>query len=322
MRDGPKCVGEIPPHLPVVCEAAARARPLTRVQRRLIEASAAIQADDPDTLLFQHTVFCQTGMPYRDPGPEVRLWQRTQGSAYLEVQAGRLFQPRLGTAIDVGLPWGPKPRLILAHVNAEALRQGNNVIEIEDSLSAFVKRIRGFQHGREIRVFKEQLTRLANALVRLAVSHGDRVHQINTQVISAFDLWLQKDQRQRILWPSTIALSLEYYDSLQRHAVPLDERSVAALAHSAVGLDVYAWLSQRLHRIDSAKPQFIAWASLKEQFGPDYGRMDNFKAFFRRALKAVLSQYTTARVELDGRGMTAFNSPPPVTKRLVLLPKF
>jgi hypothetical protein len=89
-----------------------------------------------------------------------------------------------------------------------------------------------------------------------------------------------------------------------------------------VGLDVYAWLSQRLHRINPAKPQFIAWASLKEQFGPDYGRMDNFKAFFRRTLKAVLSQYTTAQIELDGRGMTAFNSPPPVTKRLVLLPKF
>ena len=50
--------------------------------------------------------------------------------------------------------------------------------------------------------------------------------------------------------------------------------------------------------------------------------MDNFKAFFRRILKAVLSQYTTARIELDGRGMIAFNSPPPVTKRaLLLLPK-
>src|SRR5512132_2350797 len=125
-----------------------KVKPLSRTQRRLIETSAAIQADDPDTLLFQHTVFCQTGMPYRDPGPDVRLWQRTQGAAYLVVMAGRLFQPQLGTAIVVGLRRGPKPRLILAHVNAEALRQGTNVIEIEDSLSAFVKRIRGFQHGR------------------------------------------------------------------------------------------------------------------------------------------------------------------------------
>jgi hypothetical protein len=115
---------------------------------------------------------------------------------------------------------------------------------------------------------------------------------------------------------------LEYYNSLQRHAVPLDERSVAALAHSAVGLDVYAWLAQRLHRIAPANPQFIAWVSLKEQFGPDYGRMDNFKAFFRRILKTVLSQYTSARIELDAHGMTAFNSPPPVTKRsLTLQPK-
>jgi hypothetical protein len=89
--------------------------------------------------------------------------------------------------------------------NAEALRQDSPVIEVESSLSAFVKRIRGFNGGREIRFFKDQLTRLSAALIRLAYARGDHhAHQIETKVITAFDLWLHKDERQRVLWPSTI----------------------------------------------------------------------------------------------------------------------
>ncbi|HKV54713.1 MAG TPA: hypothetical protein VJN94_08715 [Candidatus Binataceae bacterium] len=83
-------------------------------------------------------------MPYRDPGEEVRLWERQQGFAALEVQAGRLLDPSTNKYVNVGLPWGPKPRLILAHLNAEALRLDSPEIAIEDSLSGFVKRIRGF----------------------------------------------------------------------------------------------------------------------------------------------------------------------------------
>jgi hypothetical protein len=43
-----------------------------------------------------------------------------------------------------------------------------------------------------------------------------------------------------------VRLSQEYFDSLTAHAVPLDERAISGLAHSAMGLDVYSWLAQRL----------------------------------------------------------------------------
>ena len=42
-----------------------------------------------------------------------------------------------------------------------------------------------------------------------------------------------------MFWPS-VRLSQDYYDSLTRYAVPLDERAIAALAHSALALDIYA----------------------------------------------------------------------------------
>src|SRR5216684_4020756 len=295
-------------------KAATKPIKLTRVQNRLLEPCPEHDRE----ICFQHSVLCQTGLPYRDPGDDVRLWKRKQGIAALEIEAGRIPDPATGEHVNIGLPWGAKPRLILAHLNAEALRRGSPDIEIEASLSAFVKRIRGFDGGREIRMFKHQLSCLSTATIRLAVFHGEHAFAINTHVIYAFELWLQKDERQRVLWPSTIRLSHEYFESLQKHAVPLNEADLAALAHTAMGLDIYAWLAQRLHRIDPRKPAFIPWVSLKEQFGPDYRQMFNFKREFRHTLSQVLNRYKTARIELNGKGMTARIRPPPIGKRMVL----
>src|SRR5208337_265958 len=148
-----KSLGDVLLNLPAV-RAAKKVNTLSRVHRRLIEP---IDTEDGDEarLAFQHTVFCQTSLPYRDPGDEVRLWQREQGAVSMLVKAGEAKNPSTRQWVRLGLPWGTKPRLILAHLNAEALRQGSPEIEVESSLSAFVKRIRGFQHGREIRAFKD-----------------------------------------------------------------------------------------------------------------------------------------------------------------------
>jgi hypothetical protein len=306
-------------NLPAI-RATKKANTLSRVHRRLIAPIETGQDNDDPRLAFQHTVFCQTSWPYRDPGDDVREWQRKQGMVSLLVEAGQVQHPKTQQWVKLGLPWGTKPRLILAHLNAEALRQGSPVIEVESSLSAFVKRIRGFQHGREIRAFKDQLSRLSVATVRLAMTRGPRGFQINSQIVTAFELWPDLDDRQRVLWPSTIQLSLEYFGSLQEHAVPLNEADLAALAHSALALDLYAWLAQRLHRIDPNRPTFIQWPALMQQFGLDYGRMSHFKPKFHTALRQVLSRYRAARVEVDGDGLRLLNSPPPVMKRLVVLP--
>ncbi|MBV8357855.1 MAG: plasmid encoded RepA protein [Deltaproteobacteria bacterium] len=297
-------------------EAAGKAlKPLSRVQNRLLEPCPEHQSN----ICFQHSILCQTGLPYRDPSPKVRLWERRQGNVRLRIEAGAVPDPATGEYVDVSLPWGTKPRLILAHLNAEALRQNSPEVDIEGSLSGFVRRIRGFATGREIRMFKHQLASLSSATIRLSMFQGEHVLAINTHVITSFDLWLHKNERQRALWPSTVCLSKEYFESLQKHAVPLGEADLAALAHTAMGLDIYAWLAQRLHRIDPKKPTFIPWTALQAQFGPDYRRIDKFKAVFRIALAQVLSRYRTARLELDNRGMTTRNSPPPVAKRLFLL---
>ena len=121
---------------------------------------------------------------------------------------------------------------------------------------------------------------------------------MQAHIVSGFDLWLPKDARQRVLWPSNVTLSGDYFASLQRHAVPLDERALAALSHNAMALDVYSWLAQRLHRVDPGKPAFIPWAALRIQFGWHYSTMRKFRQVFRQTLDLVCGQYRGARSSL------------------------
>ena len=295
---------------------------LTVIERRLIKSATAIEAGIPDEILYQHTVFCQTGLPYRDPGPSCRTWERTNGGIQLRVEAGTALHPETGQWVELGLPFGPKPRLILAYLNREALIHGSPEIEVDASLTGFVRGLLGYDpNGKEIRLLKEQLGRLAASLLRMGVIRDGRTTQVEAKVVSAFDFWFPKDERQRVLWPSTVRLSLDYFESLQRHAVPLDERAIAALAHSAMALDIYAWLAQRLHRVEPGKSAFVTWAALRGQFGWHYGRMDNFKRVFRQTLDMVLSQYRGARLSLNDQGATLHHSPPPVKGRLATVRK-
>ena len=309
---GPKPLGDLMP-IPT---------PKSKVQRRAVKTSVDIQMDSPEEIAYQHTVLCQTSMPYRNPGPDVLRWERRQGNVHLLINAGEALNPETDEFVQLGLPFGPKPRLILSHLNAEALKQGSPVIEIEETMTAFIRRIQGFSpNGQQIRAFKDHLGRLSAAIIRLAMTMDNRALQVNSQIVDAFDLWFSKDEQQRILWPSIIHLNERYFASLQKHAVPLDERALGALSHSAMALDIYTWLTQRLHRIPEGKPQFIPWTALKDQFGQEFGRMDNFKRKFRIAIKQVLTQYIAANIEDDNRGLTLRNSLPPVPSRLFLVNK-
>jgi hypothetical protein len=281
---------------------------------RLIETAAAIAEAPPARVDFLHTVLAQCGLPHRNPAP-LRHWERRQGAVTLRVNAGEAIDPRTGRFLELGLPYGEKPRLVMIHLSSEALRSGSPVIEVEDSLTAFVRSLDLNTGGRTIRTLKEQLGRLAAATVRLGLVADGRAVQINTQIVDGLDLWAPRDARQRVLWPSMVRLSARYFESLQRHAVPLDHRAIGALSGSSLALDAYTWLAQRLHRVHPQRPQLVAWPGLKEQFGPGFSRLRAFRAQFLATLRQVQAVYPAARLEADERGLVLHHSAPPVTRR-------
>jgi hypothetical protein len=294
-------------------------KPLTPIQARLLSMPTPTD-DEKLSIVYQHSVLCQTCIPYRDPGA-TRIWQRRNGKIRLELLAGRVLDPNLDEVVDVGLPFGPKPRLVLFHLNAEALRTGSPLINLDDSLTAFVKcTLKLDVDGRTIRSVKEQLNRLSAADFRFYSSYEGHAITVKGTLIEGLDLWVSKDERQRVLWPSYVQFSQRYFDSLLQHAVPLNEEAIKRLSHSAMGLDVYTWLAQRLHRVRPSKSDFVPWTSLKEQFGPDYGRIGDFRRVFARTLAQVKAVYQDARFGLDEKGMRLHNSAPPVARRLFLNP--
>lgn len=294
--------------------------PKSRTKQRLVKSAYEIAKDKAtiEDAIFQHSVLCQTFLPYRNPGNDVQVWQQKQGNVSLAVQAGRFFN-KDGELEEAGLPYGTKARLILAHINSEAIKTQSRVIDVEDSMSAFIKRIGLSLDGRTIKEVKEQLRRLSTAKLSLGFSDGARGVQYDLQIINAFDLWFPKNEKQRILWPSRVQLSEDYFQSLMNHAIPLDERALAALSNNAMALDIYSWLAQRLHRIQSKDVHFVSWENLKTQFGQGYERMNDFKKIFRKTLAIVCSQYQTAQInEVINKGFNLKCSPPPIAHKDVM----
>jgi hypothetical protein len=293
----------------------------TPAQQRVIEAASTADDDAALSILYQHSALCQTFLPYRDPGDTARSWERVNGNVHLEVLAGKALHPVKEEFTPIGLPFGPKARLVLMHINQQALFAQSPEIEVQDSLTSFVRRSLNLDTGgRTIRTVKDQLSRLSAASIRLGIVKDGRARTVNSQIVSAFDIWFPKDERQRVFWPSMVRLSLDYWESLKAHAVPLAEAHIAVLSHSGMALDIYAWLAQRLHRVPSGKPALISWPLLQAQFGQDYARLDQFRdRGFKPALKQVLALYRDAKVTVDGRGMTLQQSKPVILPRLQMI---
>jgi hypothetical protein len=311
MDKTPKSVGSILEGIPIAKAAQSR------IRQRQIDAAVLMGApdDSPLSVLYQHSTLCQVYLPYRDPGDETRVWERTNGDARLKIMAGDATDER-GAFVPLGLPFGPRARVVLMQINQRAILSQSPLIEIEDSLTRFIgKALKLGTDGKTIRVVKSQLARLAAATIRLGLVQEGRSITVNSQIVTAFDIWFPKTGGQRPLWPSTLQLSHEYWTTLQPHAVPLNEVAIGALSHSALALDAYAWLAQRLHRVPKERPAFVPWTALHAQFGHNYSRLRKFREVFGVALKQVAAEYPKARMSLDDRGMLLRHSAPPVPYR-------
>ena len=279
---------------------------------------------------FNHSVLCQTFFPYKNP-KDATIHEHRQGNATLAVQCIKAMNPLTKTYEFVGLPWGAKARLILSYLNTQAIKKQSKIINIDDSLTGFVKSI-GFYNpqkkddparygpnGYTINGVKDQLQRIASSIISLGYSEdGKSLKQVNFGIVKGYEFWDLHDG-QPTLWNSTIELTDDYVNSLLQHAIPLDERALCALANNAMALDIYAWLAQRLHRIPPGRPQFISWKDAKDQFGSNFERMDKFKATFRRNLKLAQGQYLSARIEeIINKGFNLSNSPSPISKAAIL----
>jgi len=269
--------------------------------------------DDEDRA-YMHSIMCQVGLPRSKV--DGTSFERHSGGAALLVEAGKLWDGR--QFVQQEIPYGSMPRLILAWMNTYAVRNNSPEIPIGESASEFLrmlgqKNITGGKTG-SFTTFRKQLQALSACRMILGFNANGHAHTYDGKPIKHFDAWISKDERQRPLWPGTVTFSRDYYDTLKEHAVPIDLRAFMELKGSALDLDIYTWLAQRLHRIEG-RPVVLYWSNLRDQFGQEYRGKEADKDFKKKglpSLKRVLAVYPEAKVKQVTGGIMMMASPPPI----------
>lgn len=291
---------------------------LTQRDIKLIDQSIVI-TDSPATIQqagFMFTLFCQLGFP-RSHCDQFYFF-RECGKARLVIDAGVV--PSGGKFIQTALPYGALPRLILMDMFSYAVRYKTTEINLGKSAASFMRRLGLLPIGGK----RGNYANLNNQLNSLLALHVECDLNVKNKKISFCgrlfsDLILVDDENKR--WRSFVNLSEDFYELLvcHRNAVPIDTRAVLALKGSALALDIYFMLVERLHRA-SLRPVNLYWKNLREQFGAEYVDNENgkrsFKENFLIALKKVKMVYPAAEIDVVNGGVLIRKSPPAIPKKV------
>ena len=267
--------------------------------RSLIDTAFEIEWEDAERagmLAYFARILVLATMPHSRP--KAAHFERTNGA----------FTMTMVAPPKVGLPYGVIPRLVLAWLSTEAVRTQSRRIELGHSLSEFMRQLdmtpTGGRWGSITRL-KDQMTRLFSAAIMCSYADKDVGYGglRNFPVADRVDLWWDPQRPDdQTLWESSITLGERFYQELVEHPVPLDMRALKALRRSPLSLDIYMWLTYRMHTL--RKPVVIPWKAIEAQFGAAYGHTRKFRYEFLRRLKDVMVVYPRVRItEVPGRGV-------------------
>jgi Plasmid encoded RepA protein len=299
--------------------------PLRPIDRKRLD-SLQDRFDNPlthDNIGYVHTVLSQCFLPYKDP--KTTHWKRKNGKYSIILTAG-VFDSEHDPAelIQLGLPYGAKPRLFQSYICTKAIKHQSRIIPVERSMTAMIHELgfeaRGGKRG-SINSFKEQINRFARCRFDIVISVSEgKQRYIKAEPIESFEVWFSPNANQHSFWPSEIVLTDQFYQSLKEHAIPHDFRALAAIQNKPRAIDVYLWLTQRLYHISHNRPLLMRWKDLHELFGGE-SPLKAFKRDFPKDLRAARTSYPNAKIEEHPEGYLFKASPPPVPRTQIVVPK-
>ena len=254
-------------------EASSQARRhFTRLDQvhQLVSASEA-----PADTGFMARLLALCSLPRTNPGRRLQ-YKRVNGPYAL-----------IMTAVgQTGLPFGNLPRLLLAWVSTEAVRTRKRELFLGSSLSEFMRKLGaaptgGGSRGERTRL-RKQMRRLFNAHIQLAYEDQNVDATVNAVIADRTVFWWnERKPGERSLWKSKIELGEKFFNEIVNHPVPINMNTLKALKRSALGLDLYLWLTYRTFTLK--RPMRLSWARLYRQFGinpakgGDRVTIDNFR---------------------------------------------
>lgn len=298
----------------VKAQEESRLAALTPIRRRQEAVREVISNEQltPDALRYTHSVLALCGLPYRRLPEGETEFERKNGKMGVVVQAGKLRSPD-GARIQQPVPFGPKARLIMAHLSSEAVRTNSPTVEIADTLSGFMRDLgiepRGGARG-TIQPFKEQVNALAACRIEMSAWDGKRSRQVDEKPFKTFEVWFPTDPDQRMLWSTTLTFSDAFFQDLKSHAMPVNVHVLRHLANSARKLDLYFWINYRLNSIETRLT--VPWAALLNQFGDGFVRERAFRSQLADELKDLKELFPKLPLTLSEAGITLEPASPTV----------
>ena len=235
--------------------ASPALRPFTRLDQvdQLVGASEA----DPE-LGFMARLLALCSLPRTNPG------NRTQ-----YVRRNGPYTLVMSCTSTAKLPYGNIPRLLLAYITTEAVRTQSRILVLEDSLSAFMRKLGIYStSGKGHTRLRNQMDRLFHASVTLTYEDEQSRRYMTSAITDAGEFWWNpKRPDDRSLWESKIELGEKFFEETIRHPVPIDMNILKAMKRSSLGLDLYLWLTYRTFAL--TRTLRLPWRQLYRQFGAD-----------------------------------------------------
>lgn len=285
-----------------------------------------------DDLAFLHSAFCQTFLPHSRPSTNQAVWRRQSGGLSLYIKPGLMGDSPPDITIDgraglltsdeqeklfVGIPYGARARLILIYLQSRALASKSRDVRLGDNLSAWIRSLgitpssgpRG-----TIASVREQALRLGLCSFTIQFDAPPGAKGAGTRQLLEFriaqGLELAAGDAAPHHFPKTVRLAAEFYEHLQEHAVPLDERALAELSGNSLALDLYTLLAHRLPRLD--RHLRLSWKQLHGQLGSGDKSVHSLAQRIREILPSVGAVYPDANVEVERHGLVLKPSKPAV----------
>ena len=280
----------------------------------VVDVAARILEEDSNELGITYSGFCLTALPHKKLSDD-QEWTRQNGRASLMIEPGRTIPQKGIPSRLIGVPYGPKARLILIYLQTRAVKTKSREVEIGRSMHDWLKRMDITASGKSYSLVKDQAERISRCRLTFFFNNDENKGFKNDHIISS-GISFQSNDKQPMLWEETVQLGESFYQALISHPVPVWEPAIRALSSRSMSIDIYIWLTYRLHVLN--RPTSISWPALYSQFGAGFKELRQFKPEFRKNLDFALAVYPEARVYEREQGVELIPSPPPVPERLII----
>ena len=283
------------------------------VEPRLLDIASKVLAEESQAIGITYAGFCLTSLPHRRLLDD-QVWKRASRRLTLMIEPGRLPQ---GERL-YGVPYGSRARLILLYLQTTAIKTNSPEIELGRSMRDWMGRMGVSLGGKSYHDVREQANRLSACRLTFSWEEGSDINFIRDSVVAGGLQSFEsiEDERSGERTIRLMRLSASFYEQLRKHPVPIWEPALSYIANQSMAIDVYIWLSYRLHCLSQRTP--ISWAALHGQFGAGFKNLPQFKAHFRQAVNTACAVYPDARVDVQEAGLVLHPSRPPVPGKNVI----